>query len=314
MERSSSLVGKMPRPRKIRTPSSSPPSGGNSPVLNSLSRNDYIFSNWSTEECSRLIQYVTKNGFDGDVKKLMDRFPGHTETNTRHFVTELGRPAITENEQDPIPAIATKFEKFQEMARVNNLSQSYGSVLSTFVKWRALFENHPDPSSCGGVDYAEIYRAIGALMLGEIPRAINSATAKKLNEIFERFLIKLKRESADEQDAQSYKRPVGSVVKDDSLRNTTLTKRRRVEWEVPEKNKGKLLLTEDLERVREVYLTTAWANPFRFPDERSRFREVKVTVRKNLLGQPSVETDRRSRNLAEVRPARAPRKKKRRKN
>lgn len=247
------------------------------------SRNEPVFSNWSTEECTRLIDYIKKNGFDGDVKKISEQFPGHTETNIRHFMAELGLRSAEED--STIWKIAAKFEKLQELARENNLSQSYGSVLPTFVEWKALFENHPDPSTCGGVDYAEMYRAVASLMRGEIPRAINKPTAARFLKVFDGFLEKLKK-LPELPVVQSYKKPATSAIKSKGECQETLKKRRSSNWTKGETSKAKLLLTGDLATVREVYLTPAWANPFRFPDERSRFRARKLQLRRLALERP----------------------------
>lgn len=298
----------MPRPRKkpyttlasIQSPSSDsdpdackslknanedPSAGGSDDHVNRA-----VFSNWSIEECTQLIDYIKSNGFDGDMKKICERFPGHTETNIRHFMNALSEKGVTKDLETETKAAV--LEKLQKEARTNSLSQSYGSILPTFVEWKAMFEYHPDPECCDGVDYAEIYRSIASLMRGEVPRALNKPTAEKFLDVFDDFLERVKEALPIlPNESNTYKQPVGSTVKTPQQCNATLANRRSTKWTGSELLKGHVLITADLRQVREIYLTPAWANPFRYPDDVSKFRQVKIARRKKTISNATAAAD-----------------------
>lgn len=263
---------------KSPSPTSLPsdPDSGHDDAPNAY--NDAVFSNWTLDECTRLIDYIKANGYNGDVTKLTVRFPGHTPTNVRHFMNGLNERVAPEDRETE--KLVENFDKLHKEAQRNTLSQSEGSVLATFVEWKAKFEMHPLPESCGGVDYAAIYRCISSLMLGQVPRALDGPSAAKLLEILDRFLEKVHRPRQDLPDPPMYKLPVSSKVKNKTQCNDTLAKRRSPKWTVGEILRGENLIHADLSRVRELYLSSAWANPFRYPDEPSRFRQAKVEMRK----------------------------------
>ena len=44
-------------------------------------------------------------------------------------------------------------------------------------------EKHPNPEDCDGIDYKEIYKYIHDIMIGEVPKDVNEATAQKILEM-----------------------------------------------------------------------------------------------------------------------------------
>lgn len=60
---------------------------------------------------------------------------------------------------------------------------NYSSVLPTSLNWIAENEKHPDPSSSGNVDYAEIYRYLACISEGEAPPELNMETARRVSQL-----------------------------------------------------------------------------------------------------------------------------------
>ena len=56
-------------------------------------------------------------------------------------------------------------------------------ALPSMLTWIAELEEHPDPSECGGVDYAAIYRYLAALCQGEAPPDLDGATSARASRI-----------------------------------------------------------------------------------------------------------------------------------
>merc|ERR1719430_324927 len=56
-------------------------------------------------------------------------------------------------------------------------------ALPSMLTWIAELEELPDPSECGGVDYAAIYRYLAALCQGEAPPDLDGATSARASRI-----------------------------------------------------------------------------------------------------------------------------------
>ena len=55
------------------------------------------------------------------------------------------------------------------------------------MEYIAKYEQHPDPTECGGVDFAAIYSSLGHLMQGGVPPDLNPQTALMMQDTLEKF-------------------------------------------------------------------------------------------------------------------------------
>jgi len=60
---------------------------------------------------------------------------------------------------------------------------NYSSIVPNLLNWIAELEPHPDPSECGGVDYAAIYRYFALLCQGEAPPDLNRASTARVSRL-----------------------------------------------------------------------------------------------------------------------------------
>jgi len=60
---------------------------------------------------------------------------------------------------------------------------NYSTIVPTLLNWIADMEPHPDPTECGGVDYASIYRYFALLCEGEAPPDLNRATSLRVSRL-----------------------------------------------------------------------------------------------------------------------------------
>jgi len=60
---------------------------------------------------------------------------------------------------------------------------NYSTIVPSLLNWIADMEPHPDPSECGGVDYAAIYKYFALLCEGEAPPDLNRATSLRVSRL-----------------------------------------------------------------------------------------------------------------------------------
>lgn len=65
----------------------------------------------------------------------------------------------------------------------NDKPANFSTIMPTVLNWIAEFETHPDPSECGGVDYASIYRYLALLCEGEAPPDLDRATSLRVSRL-----------------------------------------------------------------------------------------------------------------------------------
>ena len=68
----------------------------------------------------------------------------------------------------------------------------YSSVVPASLNMIADLEPHPDPESCGGVDYAAIYRYLAALCEGEAPADLDVKSAERVSRLMPQLVSILK--------------------------------------------------------------------------------------------------------------------------
>jgi len=56
-------------------------------------------------------------------------------------------------------------------------------MISNSLNWIAEFEDHPDPDTCGGIDYAAIYRYFACISEGEVPPTLNPVTSARVTRL-----------------------------------------------------------------------------------------------------------------------------------
>jgi len=84
-----------------------------------------------------------------------------------------------------IDIIEKRHTEEERKLKGNNSEQvnDYSCVIPSVLRWIADFEDHPDPSECGGIDYAAIYRYLATLCEGEAPPDLNKETSKRVSKL-----------------------------------------------------------------------------------------------------------------------------------
>ncbi|EFX67705.1 hypothetical protein DAPPUDRAFT_301806 [Daphnia pulex] len=137
-------------------------------------------------------------------------------------------------------------------------------IPSVMLKWIALFEEHPKPSSCGGVDYKAIYLYLSSLSEGNIPPQLNPQSALKLMEMFDEFRASACGVSQELLRKTAKLAAVVQPIQRDE-KNQLLRDKRRTEWTEEEKELRTLVQSGDLDGIMKVYCDQTGVNPFKFP-------------------------------------------------
>ncbi|EFX83031.1 hypothetical protein DAPPUDRAFT_100996 [Daphnia pulex] len=222
------------------------------PVKNSAPKVGKGFGNGerelSTAEQENLLSIFEIDGFDGDFAKLAAKLPNQSINSIRYL--------FTENEEDREKSnveiiLDTKIEELRDMKGVD-----YSANLPLYFQQQSLHEPRPAASLVQGVDYAAIYANIAALMRGEVPKKLNPVTMAKFSQLW--HLHKQRILAEPEVPFPEFKPKAGSALE----RKPELTERRSEKWSADELAAKEILLSGDVAKIEEFYLSHESLNPF----------------------------------------------------
>ncbi|EFX68265.1 hypothetical protein DAPPUDRAFT_301496 [Daphnia pulex] len=133
---------------------------------------------WTEANLSKIIDYVQINGFHGEYEEVLKMFPINaiSEVGLQQIFMKMSTWAEP-GKEDPNESVEKRrsdltrspIDEWISALRESVEVQQSEFIPSVMLKWIALFEEHPKPSSCGGVDYKAIYLYLSSLSEGNIP-------------------------------------------------------------------------------------------------------------------------------------------------
>lgn len=219
---------------------------------------------WDTVSALRLLLLLKEEGFDGNFKELVHRFPGHSDNSLRYF---FGNLRDENKKKESKCKVATVSRKLIKLIRDDQESQSLGINIPLFLEFYSIFGNHPDPSQIGDVDYPAILRCVASLARGYVPKELNPSSAAKLDSIIDILFKNLNVRDGLHPIPEGMQMPTKKEPINREERNVILARRRSACWSEEEIAAREDLLSPDLATVRKRYLSLTCFNPFKFPPE-----------------------------------------------
>ena len=202
---------------------------------------------WSSEEKETLLSILDNEGFDGDFQKLAEKIPNKSLESVRYLVDKFEEKR---KKPDWKLMLDSKIEELRLMEGAH-LAEN----LPLAFQLHSLYGVFPDPSLVGGVDYSAIYAHMALLMRGEVPKQLNSATSAKFSQLFLLFQERIQSEP---------EKPVPKFERNKELnieRKKNLFERRSNDVLPDEKRAEDALLSGDIARIEEFYMSQASLNP-----------------------------------------------------
>lgn len=128
--------------------------------------------------------------------------------------------------------------------------------LPLYFQLQSSLGTHPKPSQVEGIDYPAIYSHLASCMWGEIPKKLNPATRAKLSQLIP--VLKQRIQSEPEVPMPEFKEKAGSALE----RKKELKELRSDQWTADESKAEETLLSGDLRKIEDFFLSHASLNPF----------------------------------------------------
>jgi len=116
-----------------------------------------------------------------EIKKIPDA-DWRENCRLEEVMTKVDTHSATDKWIDNINQVREKHNKKREKRGLEK-APACESMIPKCLRWIAEFEKHPDPSKCGGIDYAAIYRYFSLLAEGEIPPDLDPASALRVTRL-----------------------------------------------------------------------------------------------------------------------------------
>ncbi|KAG8226183.1 hypothetical protein J437_LFUL012358 [Ladona fulva] len=168
-----------------------------------LPGNQINHQDWTEDEKMRLATALQKYGHL-DVEKLHEEVKTKTPAQIKHFVywaIKRSRIYFTNDDVPGRSATHTSYRIFSkspidqwlsafEEGQVNSRDE-FRDCLGKALMYISRFESHPDPTDCGGVDYAAMYEFLYQAVNGYPVKAVNPQTAAVLLEELDNLFKKM---------------------------------------------------------------------------------------------------------------------------
>ena len=130
-----------------------------------------------------------------------------------------------------------------------------------------IYENDPDATECGGVDYKSIYKYIASLSRGHVPKQLDAPSAAKLAQLYDQMMdfVNERLPVAKKILEMSVQQPLKKAALSAAEKNKMLNERRCKTWLPAEEEARNKVTSSDISLLKQYYCSMEGLNPFQLP-------------------------------------------------